>query len=357
MSFRFQDPWWLLLLVPLAVMAWTTLRRRRSAAVLFSDLSVLKTLPRTGAQRIKQFLPWVLYGAVALLVVALARPQQGREDFRVRAEGIAIEMCIDRSGSMRAMDFEIDGQRVDRLTAVKDVFEDFVNGDDGLPGRPDDLIGLVAFGGFADAKCPLTLDHAALEEVLQSIKIPEPVLDSQGRVINERLLREELMTAIGDAVVMGVDRLKDIDAKSKVIILLSDGKCNAGVADPAAAVEAAKAFGIRIYTIGIGSHGVVPVPVGIDPRTGDLILENSRVEFDEETLKMMADETGGKYFNAQDTEALKNVYAEIDQLEKTLSEGRMYTEYRDLYRWFLLPGLCLILAQVTLVSTRFRSLP
>jgi len=357
MSFRFDDPWWLLLLVPLAAMAWRALRRRRRPAVLFSDVRLLAALPRTTAGRVKGLLPWVLYGGAALLIVAMARPQQGREDFRIRTEGIAIEMCIDRSGSMQAMDFELDGQRADRLAVVKRIFEDFVTGKENLPGRPDDLIGLVAFGGFVDAVCPLTLDHAALAEVLRAVKIPQPITDAQGRIINERLLGEELSTAIGDALVMGVDRLKDIKAKSKIIILLSDGRSNAGVADPAAAVEAAKAYGIKIYTIGVGGEGVAPIPVGIDPATGKLVLRNGRVDFDEATLRMIADETGGKYFCARDTEALKHVYAEIDQLEKTPSEGRLYTEYRDLYRWFLLPGLCLVLVQVTLVSTRFRSLP
>jgi len=356
LGFRFHDPWWLLLLIPLAVAAYASFRRKARAAVLFSDVGVLKTLPRTAAQRIKPLLPWLFYGGAVLLVVALARPQQGRDDFRVKTEGIAIQMCLDRSGSMRAMDFVVDGRRVNRLDVVKQVFEDFVAGTGDLPGRPDDLIGLIAFGGYADAKCPLTLDHDALVEVTRSITIPEPVFDGRGRIVNERLLQEELSTAIGDAVVMGVDRLKDVDAKSKVIILLSDGENNAGVADPTAAVEAAKAFGVKIYTIGVGSSGVAPFPM-IDPRTNREVLVEQPVEFDEKTLRWMADETGGKYFGADDTAALEDVYAEIDRLEKTVSEGRLYTEYRDLFRWFALPGLCLVAAQVVLVSTRFRSLP
>ncbi|HLA85441.1 MAG TPA: VWA domain-containing protein [Thermoguttaceae bacterium] len=355
LGFRFHDPWWLLLLVPLAGIVYASFGRRRPAAVLFSDVSVLKLLPRTMAGRFKRFLPWMLYGSVALLVVAMARPQQGREDFRIRTQGIAIEMCIDRSGSMEAMDFELDGRRATRLDAVKRVFDDFVTGNGDLPGRPDDLIGLVAFGGYVDAKCPLTLDHAVLSEMLHAVIIPQPIFDSQGRVINATLLDEETRTAIGDAVIMGVDRLKDVPAKSKIIILLSDGVCNAGVADPAAAIEAAKAYGIKIYTIGVGSNGMAPFPE-IDP-LGRRVLVNQPVEFDEATMRKMAEATGGKYFNAQDTEALENVYAEIDQLEKTSTEGRLYTEYLDLYRWFLLPGLCLILTRVALVSTRFRTLP
>ena len=164
LGFRFHDPWWLLLLIPLAVAAYASFRRKARAAVLFSDVGVLKTLPRTAAQRIKPLLPWLFYGGAVLLVVALARPQQGRDDFRVKTEGIAIQMCLDRSGSMRAMDFVVDGERVNRLDVVKQVFEDFVAGTGDLPGRPDDLIGLIAFGGYADAKCPLTLDHDALVE-------------------------------------------------------------------------------------------------------------------------------------------------------------------------------------------------
>jgi Ca-activated chloride channel homolog len=356
-GFRFHDPWWLLALVPLAAIAWAILRRKARPAVLFSDATILRTLPRTTAQRIKGWMPWILYAGAALAIVALARPQLGREDFRVQAEGIAIEMCIDRSGSMQAMDFEIDGRRVDRLAAVKRVFEDFVTGGGDLPGRKDDLIGLVAFGGYVDAVCPLTLDHNALGEMLRAVQIPKPVFDRSGRAINESLLAEEQRTAIGDAVIMGVDRLKDVDAKSKIIILLSDGVHNAGAADPVAAVEAAKAYGVKIYTIGVGTTGVAPVPVGIDPSTGRLILENGQVILDEDTLRMMAEKTGGEYFNARDTEALKDVYAEIDQLEKSPSEGRLYTEYQELYRCFLLPALVLVLAQMVLVSTRFRSLP
>ncbi len=298
---------------------------------------------------------WRDSAGLVLVVVALARPQQGREEFRVRAEGIAIQMCIDRSGSMQAMDFQLDGEPVDRLQAVKQVFRDFVTGRGELPGRPDDLIGLVAFGGFADGKCPLTLDHGALLEVLESVEIPKPVYDSHDRVVNARLLEEEMKTAIGDAVALAVDRLKDAKAKSKVIILLSDGEQTAGVVDPPEAAETAKAFGIKIYTIGIGSTGWAPFPD--QDAFGRTVFRRQPVRLDEETLTMLAETTGGRYFNARNTDALKNVYAEIDELEKTLSEGRLYTEYRELYQYAMFPGLGLILLEILLASTRFRSLP
>jgi Ca-activated chloride channel family protein len=346
---------WLLLLVPLVVLALLAIRRQRSVAILFSDVSLLRSLPKTIALRTKRLMPWLRVLGLVLVIAALARPQQGKEEFRVRTEGIAIQMCIDRSGSMQAMDFRLDGERVNRLTAVKDVFRDFVAGEDDLPGRPDDLIGIIEFGGYADAKCPLTLDHGALLQVLDQVEIPKPVRDRQGRIINRTLLDEEMNTAIGDAVVLAVDRLKESKAKSKVLILLSDGKNTAGVTEPAEAAETAKTFGIKIYSIGVGSTGLAPFPD--TDAFGREFLRPVPVELDEKTLNMLAKTTGGRYFHAENTEALTNVYAEIDQLEKTMSEGRLYTEYRELYQYAMFPGLGLILLEIVLVCTRFRSLP
>jgi Ca-activated chloride channel family protein len=354
-GFRFQDPLWLLLLVPIVVLSFVAARRSRRTAVLYSNVQLLRTLPVTLMQRVKRLLPWLRAVGLLLLVAALARPQQGLREFRVSTEGIAIQMCLDRSGSMQALDFEIDGQPVNRLEAVKRVFRDFVGGGGELPGRPDDLIGLIAFGGFAEAKSPLTLDHGALLEVLKSIEIPQPIRDSRNRVINARLLEEEMATAIGDAVAVAVDRLKEAEAKSKVVILLSDGENTAGVVTPEEAAEVAKAFGIKIYTIGVGRTGRAPFPV--QDAFGRAVLQAQLVRLDEQTLKMLAETTGGRYFNAQDTRALEDVYAEIDQLEKTETEGRLYTEYIELYLWFLLSGLGLILLEVVLSATRFRSLP
>jgi len=354
-GFRFQDPLWLLALVPLVAWGlWSTLRRR-PPAMLFSSVSILKPVPVTIALHIKRLLPWLLYGGLALLVVALARPQRGREEFRVRAEGIAIEMCVDRSGSMEAVDFAIDGKQANRLSAVKKVFRDFVLGTGRLSGRGDDLVGLIAFGGYADALCPLTLDHGALLQVLDTVEIPKPIRNAEGEVINRRLLGEERSTAIGDALALAVERLKSVDAKSRVIILLSDGESNAGVVQPAEAAEAAKAYGLRIYAIGIGTTGYAYIPQ-VD-RFGLTELTSIRVRLDEAALRMLAETTGGRYFNARDTAALENVYAEIDQLEKSPSEGRVYTQYRELCQYPMFPGLGLILLNMVLVCTRFRSLP
>lgn len=355
---RLEDPWWLLLVVPVVLAGIASARLRRRRAVVYSDTSLLRQLPPTWTLRVKRLLPWLRTAGLVLLVFALSRPQQGEEAFRVRTEGIAIQMCIDRSGSMRAMDFFLDGRRVNRLDAVKSVFRDFVTGGGNLPGRPSDLIGLIDFGGYAVSHCPLTLDHVALLHVLDNVEIAQPVRARRGRGVDaqfDRLVEEELQTAIGDAVGLAIDRLRDVPAKSKVIVLLSDGNQTAGVAEPLEAAAAAKVLGIRIYTIGVGTTGLAPFP-STDFR-GREVLEMQLVEFDEETLRQMARRTGGQYFSATDTEALHAVYATIDRLEKSPQEGSLYTDYRELYGLLLWPGLGLVLLEVVLTSTRFRSLP
>jgi len=354
-SFRFQAPIWLWLLILVIAFGVWSIRRDRRSAVLYSNVELLHGLPVTLAQRLKKCLPWMRILGMVLIVFALARPQSGKEEFRIRTEGIAIEMCLDRSGSMQALDFPVDGERVNRLDAVKKVFREFVAGEGDFDGRPDDLVGLVVFGGFADAKCPPTLDHGALLEVLDTVKIAEPVRDKQGRVINERLWQEEQATAIGDAIAVAVDRLKDVKSKSRVIVLLSDGENTAGVVEPEDAAEAAAAFDIRIYSIGVGTTGMAPFPV-VDA-FGREVLQAQPVRLDEETLTSLAEKTGGRYFNAQDTEALADVYAEIDRLEKTETEGRLYTEYREVFQSLMLPGIACVLLQLGLSSTRFRGLP
>jgi len=300
---------------------------------------------------------------MALVILALARPQHGNEEFRIHTEGITMQMALDRSGSMRGIDFVVEGERVTRLDMVKQVFKEFVAGADELPGRPNDLIGLIGFGGFAESRCPLTLDHGVLLEVLKTVNIPEPDYDRQGNIMNLGFLREESATAIGDSVALGVERLKASTAKSRIIILLTDGSNNAGVVTPEQAADAAKTFGIKIYTIGVGTVGNIPIYgedefgkkqiIWITPRRP----EYQSFQLDEETLEMLAEKTGGKYFNAQTTEALRDVYAEIDRLEKTKTEGRLYMEYKELFQFALYPGLVLILLELLLTATRFRSLP
>jgi len=321
-DFRLQDPWWLLLLIPLGWLGLRASRRRDGAAILYSEVSLLSLLSETRAQQWKWLVPWVRTGGIALLVAAMARPQCGQEEFRVRAEGIAILICIDRSGSMQEP-FDVGSGRLSRLEAARRVFRDFV------AGRQEDRIGLLAFTGFVENKCPLTLDHNALLQILDTVQVTAPPADpSQAE---DPRWAEERLTAIGDAVATAIVRLKDARVKSRVIILLSDGMQTAGVVGPSEAAETAEALGIKIYTISL--------------------RENPG------TLKDLAEKTGGRCFCATDGQALDHVRAEIGQLEKSMTEGRLYTQYRELYPFLMFPGLGLILLEIVLVSTRLRPLP
>jgi Ca-activated chloride channel family protein len=352
---RFQSPYYFLFLILLAVAVIVLEFRRSPASVVFSDVSLLRLVPRTFVQQCRVFVSWLFYLGMVLWIVALARPQSGKEEYRIRAEGIAMVLCVDRSGSMAAIDFTLNGKPVNRLEAVKKTFHDFVAGNSSLSGRKDDMIGLLAFGGYVDAFCPLTLDHSTLLEMLTQIRLPEPIVDAHGNLLNQRLYEEENMTAIGDALAQAVDRIKNAQAKSKVIILLSDGEQTFGTLTPLEGAEIAKTFGIKIYTIGIGTTGEAPYQV-IDP-FGQQRITVQPVSIDEETLKKVAVMTGGQYFNAQSTLALERVYGEIDQLEKTIHEGRTYTQYTELFRYPLITGTVLILLHLFLICTRFRRLP
>jgi Ca-activated chloride channel family protein len=350
--------WFWLILAPLVLGAlWWRARPRRRPAAVFSSVTDLKGLPVTLVQRLRSWLPY-LYGlGLCLILIGLARPQAGKAESRIAGQGIAIELVLDISGSMEALDFQLGGKEVSRLDAVKHVVQQFVLGtrSSGLSGRTDDLVGLVAFGGFADSKCPLTLDHGALVDIVGGLEIPRPIRDNQGQVINAQSLQEELATAIGDGVAVAVDRLRGSKAKSKVIILLTDGDCNAGVVDPREAARIAAESGIRLYTIGIGRSGMVPVPR--EDEFGNRVLVPAQFRIDEELLREMAETGHGRYFHASDSEGLAQVYAEIDTLEKTRFEETKYAEYRELFPWFAAPGLALVLLVGTLLETRFRSLP
>ena len=228
----FHSPFWFLLLIPFVVLVVWNRKFRVRRGIIYSDITILKQAPQTLWQRIRRIISVFPYIALFLLIVALARPQAGREDFRVKTEGIAILMCIDRSGSMQAIDFRREGRWMNRLEAVKVTFREFVLGNEKLPGRANDLIGLIAFGGFVDSVCPLTLDHSNLVSMLESIQLAEANKDALGQEIAAAFVNEERLTAIGDALVEAVERIKDAPAKSKVIILLSDGEQTAGITTP-----------------------------------------------------------------------------------------------------------------------------
>ncbi len=352
---RLHDPLWLAALLPALAVLWWSGRRERRAALLYSSLAPFRDLPVTFLQRCKRVLPGVRLLGVLLIAGALARPQQGREEFRVHHEGICIELVVDRSGSMEALDFREEGRPVDRLHAVKRVIRDFVDGAGDLPGRPDDQIGLVVFGGYAESRCPLTLDHEALLGVLERVEIPGAGLSDRERALAERVIEGEAATAIGDALALGVSRLQDASARSRVIILLSDGESNAGALEPLAAAELARAEGVKVHTIGIGSTGIAPFR-RFD-HLGREHLVPDQVRLDERTLAKIAELTEGRYFNARDAETLLRVYEEIDRLEKSETEGVLYTDYRELFEYLLLPGAGLLLLELLLRATRFLTLP
>jgi len=356
-AFRFYS-WFCLPLAPVALGAvWWRFRPQRRAAAVFSSVSDLRGIPVTTAQRLRRGLPYLYALGLCLVIIGLARPQAGKAESRISGQGIAIELVLDISGSMEAIDFQLEGENVSRLSAVKHVIQEFVLGSraSGLSGRPDDLVGLVAFGGFADSKCPLTLDHGALVDIVQGLEVPKPVRDSQGRVINAKAFQEELATAIGDGVALAVDRLRGAKAKSKVLILLTDGDSNAGVVDAREAAQIAADSGIRVYTIGIGRNGVVPIPQ--EDEFGNRVLVRAQFRIDEELLREMAQTGKGRYFHASDSEGLARVYAEIDKLEKSEFEETKYSEYTELFPWFAGSGLAVILIVGILTETRFRSLP
>lgn len=317
----FYSPWYLLLLLLVPVVAWWLFAKRHRPAVRFSSVGLARQIQPTLRQRLVWLPAALTLASVVFLILGLARPREGREQTVTDSEGIAIEMVIDRSGSMQAMDFQIDGEHVDRLMAIKNVASKFVAGGDNLEGRFSDLVGLITFAGYADGKTPPTLDHAFLVSELNNTEI----------VTN----RSEDGTAIGDALSLAVEKLNSLDdrqnhkVKSKVIILLTDGENNAGSLQPAQAAELAETMGIKVYTIGVGTRGQAPVPV-TDPFTGRKAIQWMAVNIDEATLKNVAETTGGKYFRATDTDSLKNIYAEIDELEKSKVEARHFVDYREL---------------------------
>jgi len=350
----FEAPWALLLLLVIPGVIYLRLRLRRRPALRFSTTrNVLQAGPS-----LRQRLLWIPDGlrilALILITVALARPQEGRERIRDVSKGVAIEMVVDRSGSMGA-EMEFAGLRLTRLETVKRVFDEFItgNGKD-LPGRPNDLVGMIAFARYPDTVCPLTLAHGALSRFLEQVKLVKR--------------RSEDGTAIGDATALAAARLKtaeqalarqtkgknkDYQIKSKVIILLTDGQNNWGKRTPAQAAELAKQWGIKIYAIGIGStEGIRTVQTPL----GEFKLAMGP-GVDQATLKAMAETTGGLFRMADDAQSLRAIYRQIDRLEKSEIESVRYLDYRELFTPFALTALGLLALEITLNCTFFRRIP
>jgi Ca-activated chloride channel family protein len=329
------NPWALVLLlvIPLAVYLFGKISKRTQSSLRFSNRDILKGFKPSLRVRLSQGLIYMRAACLFLLVLALARPQSAIEETKIYIEGIDIVLAVDVSSSMRAMDFEIRGERVDRLEVVKKVVKDFIQ------KRPNDKIGLVAFSGHAYTVCPLTLDHDWLEKNLERVEI--------GMI--------EDGTAVGSAIASSLNRLKNTGSKEKIIILLTDGRNNAGRVSPMVAAEAAKALGVRIYTIGAGTKGLAPYPV--KDMFGNTVLRPVEIEIDEKLLKKISSTTDGMFFRATDTRSLENIYNEIDKLEKTPMEETGYNIYKELFGFFLVPGLVLLLLEILLSNTLLRRIP
>lgn len=325
----FAYPWvlYFLLIIPLMV-TWHILRGMKGqSSVKYSSLNIFKDVPLTLRERLRHIPFAVRLIAIGLLIIALARPQSFTSGENVTTEGIDIAMVLDISGSMLAEDL-----KPNRLEAAKNVIDDFVE------GRTSDRIGLVVFSREAFTQCPLTIDYNVLRNLL---------LDIRSGMIEDG-------TAIGNAIANGVNRLKNSHAKSRIIILLTDGINNSGEVDPISAAEIAKAFGIRIYTIGVGTRGEAPYPVQTPFGTRYQMVP---VEIDEAVLQKISGITDGQYFRATNNRALRDIYDKIDKLEKTKIEITSYKNASEKYHSWLWGGLILLLVELSLSKTIFRKLP
>jgi Ca-activated chloride channel family protein len=329
----FAAPWVLLLLLLIPVLAWLKGKFGGTPGVIFSSTQTLKAIGVRRRSRTGDLLTALSLAAFAAFVIAEARPQLGKTITRTQASGVDIMLCIDVSRSMLSEDFSIGTQRANRIEAVKRVAQQFIE------ERPNDRIGIIAFAGQPYLVSPLTLDHEWLIKNLDRVQI--------GLV--------EDGTAIGSALATAENRLKDRQAKTKLIVLLTDGDNNAGKVMPVTAAEAAKALGIRIYTIGAGTRGMAPYP--FTTPFGQTVYQNVQVEIDEDTLKKIADISNGQFFRATDTRSLQEIFEQIDKLEKTKIEVEKIAEYKDLFPWFLIGGVALLTLEILASQTIWRRLP
>lgn len=324
----FLHPFYFGLLLIIPVMIWWHYRNKKkdNPSIRLTTISGIAEVKPTWKVRLRPSMFWLRILALIFLIIALARPQSSSVSESIDSEGIDIVLSIDVSGSMLAEDL-----KPNRIEAAKKVAEEFVN------SRPTDRLGLVIFSGESFTQVPITIDHNVLKEQLSQIK--------SGVLIDG--------TAIGMGLATGVDRLRASKAKSRVLILLTDGVNNTGLIDPSTALEIAKRYKVRVYTIGIGSKGQAPYPVQTAFGTQKQMMP---VQIDEPLLKKIAKETGGNYYRATDNKSLKSVYDEIDQLEKTKIEVSSYKHYAELFFPFALLAIICLVAEVALRYTVFRSI-
>ena len=337
-------PSFLVLLLPLMAAVWFVYRRRVQQALLFAPFHRLPEQRATWRTRLRPLAPILFMLGLALIIVALARPQSIFSRSIRKSDAIAIQMVVDCSESMQALDLSPQGQNRTRLDVVKETFAEFVK------QRPGDLIGLITFGGYASSRVPLTLDHDALLHSLKGVETARGQFDKSGQLLNQ----EEMMTAIGDALATGCTRLENATVKSRVMVLLSDGESNTGIIKPEEAAKAARAMGIKVYTIGVGSTGEAPF------MTRDMFgrqgIGTAYVKLDEELLQGIANTTTGKYFNVRDSKGMAQTLEAISRLERTTINTELFNKYEEHFLLFLLPGLALLVLGAALNHGLGRSL-
>jgi Ca-activated chloride channel family protein len=328
---RFADPWYLLLLlvIPLILARRLWVQKKFQGGLLFPQLSLIRQTGTSWTLQLREYLIACRLVGIALLILAFARPQLGSAEEDILTEGVDIIMAIDVSGSMAAEDF----RPKNRISVAKQVVQDFVK------GRQSDRIGVVIFAARSFTKCPLTIDYDVLLRQIEDVQL--------GTIDDG--------TAIGSGLANAVNRLRSSKAKSRVIILLTDGVNNSGEIDPLTAAELARSLGIKVYTVGVGREGIAPFPVN-DPIFGRRYVD-VQVQIDEESLQKIAASTGGQYFRAIDKDSLEKIFRTIDALEKSKISVKSYTHYNEVFAWFLWPGMGLILIESVLSHTRFRKLP
>jgi len=336
----FAQPWLLLLLLLLPLLAYLRGQRGPAAALIFSSTAILRGLGKSSAARAGKLLRVLLFLSLAIFIIALARPRLGKSLSQVEASGIDIMIVLDVSGSMLIKDFTVGGDRATRVDAIREVTRKFIE------GRPNDRIGLIAFAGRPYVVSPMTLDHDWLLQNLDRVRI--------GLV--------EDGTAIGSASASAANRLNDKGSKSRAIVLLTDGENNAGKVPPTTAAEAIKALKIHFYAIGAGINGVAPAPVYngrgfVTDLSGNILYQNQPVHFNEAGLKEMARIADGKFFRATDTESLENIFSDIDKLEKSTVTVHKFQHYRDLFPACIMAGCGVLLAQILLSQTLWKKLP
>ena len=351
---QFASPWALLTLLVIPLLLLSRRFRGRPPHVRIPTVAHALTVTTSWRQQLAWLPLGLRVGALILLCIALARPQEGSEKIYDIRKGIAIEMVLDRSSSMQA-EMEFEGSEQTRLAVAKQAFAEFVQGNkDDLSGRPNDLIGMITFARFPDTICPLTLAHDGLHGFLDNVKLVDRKSED-GTAIGDALAlaAARLQTAEDNLSRQTDDREKDYEIKSKVIILLTDGESNVGAISPQQAAAMAREWGITIYTIGVGSPEEIS-------KLGSILGFRFKMPgrgVDEKTLKNLATETGGRFWLAKDGKALRNIYEQIDQLEKSEVESLRYVDYKEFFPRFVLIALALLVMEAILKNTVFRRIP